>query len=322
MTLGSLEKKPFGRWLWWLALVAFLCFIPLFAGTSWTSIATEILILGLAATALNVVFGPAGLVSFGHAAFYGLGAYTLILVLEMTPIPFWAAMLIAPIVAAIAALFVGWFCVRRIEIYFGLLTMAFGQLIWAIIHKWYDFTGGDRGIYTEGVPASILSIEHYYYFAFAIVVVCIIILRLIWYSPFGRSLQAIRENRERAGFIGINIRGYSLVGFVISAFFTGIAGALYAGFSHTAFPDYASFMKSGEFMFVCLLGGMHSFMGPMFGTLLYTAMHEILIRFTEYWPMVFGIIIIALVIFMRGGVLGFLEDKYRVLRTKREGAAV
>ena len=229
--------------------------MPFLISEGWLSIVIEIMILMLAACALNVILGYGGMVSFGPAGLYAVGGYTTALLLTKTGIPFAIAMIAGPIAAGVAGVIVGWFCVRRTAVYFSLLTLAFSQIIWTIIFEWYGFTGGDNGIVGVPVPDFLMPIRHYYYFSLVIITVFLIILWKIVNSPFGKTLQAIRENPGRTKFIGINVRRYQLIAFVISSVFLGAAGTLFCGFSHSVFPDYAHWIKSTDMLIVCLLGG-------------------------------------------------------------------
>ena len=283
--------------------------LPFLISGGWLSIAIEILIMMLAACALNLILGYGGMVSFGPAGLYAVGSYTTALLLTKTGLPFAAAMIAGPIAAGIAGGIVGWFCVRRTAVYFALLTLAFSQIIWTIIFEWYGFTGGDNGI--VGVPVSdlLMPVSHYYYFTLVIVTGLLILLWKIVNSPFGKTLQAIRENPGRTKFIGINVRRYQLTAFVISSVFLGAAGTLFCGFSHSVFPDYAHWVKSTDMLIVCLLGGIYNFGGPIIGSIVYILLSKLISSYTMYWLLFLGIIVVFLMLFMRGGIMGFISEK-------------
>jgi len=302
--------------LWKMALViilTFLLFLPSFLSLGNISLVIEMLILAVAACGLNLLMGYGGMVSFGPAGLYAIGAYTTALLIVKGKVVFSLAIIAGPIAAAIIGLLIGWFCVRLTHIYFALLTLAFSQIIHMIIFQWYSFTGGDNGIVNIRVPESLAPINNYYYFTLALTIICLAILRIIGQSSFGKALQAIRENPERAEFIGINVRRYQLAAFVISSFFLGVAGSLYCGFNRNVFPVYAHWVKGADIIVVCLLGGMYNFWGPLLGSILYVIFDKLTVSFTEYWPLVLGMIVVFLVLFMRGGVAGFLSAKYSAL---------
>jgi branched-chain amino acid transport system permease protein len=310
MQISFINKKQI-KIIGALLLTVGLLSLPFWADKSWISVITEVMILSVAVTALNMLIGYCGLVAFGHAAFYAVGAYTVALVITKTAIPFWVSFLAAPFVSAIIALIVGWFCLRLVEVYFSLLTVAFAQVIFYILFEWYSFTGGDQGIGGLPVPDLLMPVSNYYFFTLVITLICLGIMWLISRSPFGMSCQAIRENKERVSFVGIDVRKYELIAFVLSGFFIGISGALYASFARAAFPTYGNFLKSGEFILTCLLGGIFNFAGPLVGAFIFVVLDHIITGFTEYWAFVLGIILIVICLFLRGGVVGYITDKYQ-----------
>ena len=293
------------------AAFAVFAILPLFIGEGYISLVNEMLILALAACGLNLMLGYAGMVSFGPAGLYAVGAYTTGLILYYTKIPFGLALIAGPVMAGIVSVVVGWFCVRLTHVYFSLLTLAFSQIIHTIIFEWYGFTKGDDGIVDIPVPEFLASITNYYYFSLIIVCICLALLWMIINSPFGKTLQALRENPERTEFIGIYVRRYQLAAFVLSGFFLGVAGALFCGFNKNVFPDFADMMKSTEMLVVCLLGGVYHFLGPIAGSIVYMFLDKLISNFTQYWPLTLGLVIIALLIFMRGGIVGFISEKVK-----------
>lgn len=293
----------------WLFAMGILLFsLPFLISPSWVSMATEMLIIALAGVALNLMLGYTGMVSFGAAGLYAVGAYTTAILLARYHVSFVWAMLAAPVLAGIAGLIVGWFCVRRSAVYFALLTLAFAQIIWTIIFTWYDFTGGDNGIVNIPLP-DFFSLTNSYYFTLVIVAVCIGVLWMIVHSPFGKTLQAIRENPGRTEFIAIHVRRYQLAAFVISSTFLGIAGSLFCVFSGSAFPEYAHWTKSKDMLVVCLLGGFYNFTGPVVGSVVYIMLSKMIAKHTMYWMFFLGVIIVFLVLYMRNGIIGFLTEK-------------
>jgi len=302
-----------------LALVVFLA-LPAFISEGWISLVNEMLILALAACGLNLMLGYAGMVSFGPAGFYAVGAYATALILINTKLPFALAFAAGPLIAGLSAIIIGWFCVRLTQVYFALLTLAFAQIIHTIIFEWYGFTKGDNGIVDIPIPQILKSITHYYYFSFIIIVLSLILLWLIIKSPFGKTLQAMRENAQRAESIGINVRLYQLSTFVLSGFFLGIAGSLFCGFNKNVFPNYAHWGKSTEMLVVCLLGGIYNFFGPIVGSIVYLFLDKVITAHTQYWPLVLGLIIIILLLFLRGGIAGFIAERLTFRQRRGESA--
>ena len=294
----------------WLVLaLAISVVLPLVVGVFWVHVLTEILIMGLFATSFNLLFGYMGQLSFGQAAYYGVGAYTTALMITKASIPLPLCMVASVLMAGLWALIFGYFCVRLTGIYFAILTMAFGQLVFYIIFQWYSFTGGDNGI--QGIPAPTLLQDAYayYYFTLALVIAALIVMRFITNSPFGYTMRAIRDNSDRTRFIGINIRRYMLINFVIAGMFAGLAGSLWAPFNRSIAPDLANWAHSGIPVFMAVIGGPLGFFGPLVGSVVYTFLSAFVTGFTEYWPIVIGIIIIFIVLFLPGGILGTFQQK-------------
>jgi len=310
------KRRDLGTTIGLIAALAFFAALPLFIGPGWISIVNEMLILGVAACGLNLILGYTGMVSFGPAGLYAVGAYTTALLLVYTKIPFGLTLIAGPLIAGIASVIVGWFCVRLTRVYFSLLTLAFSQIIHTIIFEWYGFTGGDDGIVEIRVPEFLDSITNYYYFSLIIVVVCLALMWMIVNSPFGKTLQALRENPERTESIGIHVRRYQLSAFVLSGFFLGVAGSLFCGFNKNVFPDYAHWMKSAEMLVVCLLGGVYNFLGPVAGSIVYMFLDKLITSHTQYWPLVLGLVILALLIFLRGGIVGFIAERVAIARQR------
>lgn len=297
----------------------FLLVLPLFMNLGWVSLINEMLILGLAACALNLMFGYAGMVCFGPAGFYAIGAYTTALLLLYTKVPISIALICGPILAGIVSVVVGWFSVRLTHVYFALLTLAFSEIIHTIIFEWYELTRGDDGIVDIPVPKILMPITNYYYFSLLIIIIALAIMWRIVKSPFGKTLEAIRENPERIEFLGINVRWYRLKAFIISGIFLGLAGSLFCGFNKNVFPAYSDMVKSTEILVVCLLGGYFYFFGPIVGSVVYIFLDKIVTSQTEYWPLILGIIIIGLLLFLRGGIVGFIAERFREVKGKDGG---
>ena len=281
--------------------------VPLALPHFYLLLATEIVIMGLFAVAFNLLLGYGGMVSFGHAAFYGFGAYVCGLLLKKAGAPFAVAFLAAPLLSAILALAVGFLCIRLTRIYFSMLTLAFSQIVWAVALKWYDLTGGDNGLVAIPVPAPLAGPRAFYLFATGCAGLAAWLLWRLVNAPFGRTLLAIRENAERAEFVGLHVRRVQLTAFVISGGVAGLAGALFSLFSRGAFPDYAFWTKSAEVLLMTLLGGPYAFLGPALGAAILIVLNSVVTSFTEYWPVVLGAILLVLIYVFPGGVMRLLR---------------
>ena len=241
----------------------------------WTLFLTEVFIWSLFAVAFNLLMGYTGMISFGQAAYLGIGGYTAGLLLKkISGFPFALGLISAPIGGALAALIIGYFCIRRTHIYFAILTLAFGHIIFLICFKWYDFTGGDNGLIGIPIPEWIKEPTFSNYYKF-VLVICLISIYLLWRivnSPFGKTLSAIRENPERADFIGVNVKRYQLYAFMVAGFFSGLAGALIMINERSIYPDLAHWTQSTQVLLMTLLGGVYTFFGPIIGALLLLTM--------------------------------------------------
>lgn len=277
------------------------------SGEFWIWVTTEMIIMALFATSLNLILGFGGMVSFGHAAFFGVGAYTVALLMKKAGVSLIPALIAAPLVAGATAAVIGWFCVRLIGLYFAILTLAFGQLIYMIAFQWYTFTGGDDGIH--GIPKpEFLGPTNYYLLCLIIFLVCFLVMRMIVNSSFGLSIRLTRENLERAKFIGLNVRRYQLINFIIAGFFAGIAGGLFTELNRFAQTEFMHWSKSGDAIFACLVGGMYSFVGPAIGSSVLIFLHIILQQIhqslVEVWAIILGLILLCVVLFAPEGLVG------------------
>jgi branched-chain amino acid transport system permease protein len=279
-------------------------------GQFWIWVSTEMVIMALFATSLNLILGFGGMVSFGHAAFFGVGAYTVALLMKKAGINLFVALVAAPCLAAVAAAIIGWFCVRLIGLYFAILTLAFGELLYMIAFQWYTFTGGDDGIH--GIPKpEFLDPTNYYLMCLIIFLICFLVMRMILNSSFGLSIRIIRENLDRAKFIGINVRRYQLINFIIAGFFAGIAGGLFTELNRFAQTEFLHWSRSGDAIFACLVGGMYSIIGPAIGSTVLIFLHIILQQIhqslVEIWAMLLGLILLGVVLFTPEGLVGLFK---------------
>jgi branched-chain amino acid transport system permease protein len=269
-----------------------------------------IFVTALVAMSLNMVVGHGGLFQFHHGAFYGVGAYTVALMLTKTSLPIWVGFVAAPIVAALVGLLIGAFCVRLTRLYFGMLQISLGSLLWAIAFRWYSLTNGDDGIHGITMPSFISSQNSAYYFVLIVVSICLILMYILFKSPFGETLQAIRDNPERCEAIGINVRRHQLVAIVIATFFAGIAGVLFVVVEGSVFPDLMFWVFSLEIFIMCLLGGWFTFAGPILGAAIMVSLRTFVGIYTEYWTLILGIILILLIFFLPEGVWGYIMEKF------------
>jgi branched-chain amino acid transport system permease protein len=305
-----------GNWIAGAIVTAMLFALPFVlaqlgrTGEYWIWVTTEMIISALFAMSLNLILGYGGMVSFGHAAFFGVGAYTVALLMKKAGAPLYLALLAAPVVAAFAAAIIGWFCVRLIGLYFAILTLAFGQLLYMVAFQWYTFTGGDDGIH--GVPRpEFLGPVNYYLLCLILFLVCFLIMRMIVNSSFGLSIRTIRENMDRASFIGINVKKYQWINFIIAGAFAGLAGGLLAELNRFAQTEFLHWSKSAEPILASLVGGMYSILGPAIGStvliFLKIVLQQLHKSMVDLWAIILGGILLLVVLFAPGGLVGIYQ---------------
>ncbi len=291
-----------------LGILAFLLASPLFLSRFYIYFLALILVTGLLATSLNMVLGFGGMYQFHHAVFYGVGAYSVALMLTKTSLPAFVGFIVGPVVASALAVLMGLICVRLSKLYFGMLQLSLGSLVWALVFRWYSFTGGDDGIHGIPLPAIISSINTSYYFTLIVTGICLVLMYTIINSPFGRIFQAIRDNPERSESIGVNVKLHQLVGQAVAGFFAGVAGVLFVAVEGSVFPDLMFWTLSLEILIMCLLGGWFTFLGPMLGAAIMVTLRTVVGVYTEYWTMVLAIILMLLIYFLPQGVLGYFLE--------------
>lgn len=280
---------------------------------------------GLLAMSLNLLIGYSGLVSFGHAMFFASGAYAFGLAMQSGKFSIPAAFALAILFTATLALIVGAICVRLNEIYFAFLTLAFQMLFYNVILGWVSFTGGDQGL-MGGIPRpKFLGIDladrtQLYVFCSVAFIVCIALLRQIVTSPFGYTLRLIRDNQERAAFLGINVPVVKLACFVMSACIAAVGGILLALFVSGAYPNFGFWTTSGEAIFMIMLGGSNVFVGPLVGTVILRLLNDIAVSYTTHTDLVLGIVILALVLGLRKGPLDLLAERWENRRQAKAQA--
>jgi len=281
---------------------------------------TSLFAFGLLATSLNLLIGYTGLVSFGHAAFFAFGGYTFGLLLQWegftlglggfsVPVAFLAALF----GTALYALVIGAICVRLSEIYFAFLTLAFQMFLYSVIISWVDLTGGDQGL-MGGIPRPLflgidLADQHDRFVVCAVLfVLCLVVLRVVTESPFGYSLRMVRDNPQRAAFLGINVFRVKLISFVVAATIAGVGGVILALFTSGAYPEWAFWAQSGEAIFMIMLGGITVFLGPVLGAAALRLLNDVVQSYTTHSEIVIGLVILLVVLGLRRGVLDFIKD--------------
>jgi branched-chain amino acid transport system permease protein len=267
-------------------------------------IGTEILAFILFAASLHLLWGYGGMVSFGHAAYFGLGAYGAALGLVKAQLAMPVAFLLGPLVAAAAAAVFGVFCVRLTSIYFAMLTLAFAQIAYTVVFQWYGFTGGDNGLLGVWPPPWLAGPARYYLFALAVAAAGVALLFWVTQSPLGLTLRAIRENPRRAEAVGIDVRLHQWAAFVLAGLVAGLAGAVYVFQKGSAFPNYLSVERSIEPLVMILLGGVGSFLGPVLGAGAFTLLDTLVTKYLHYWGAVLGAVLTGLVVLFPHGLLG------------------
>jgi branched-chain amino acid transport system permease protein len=289
-----------------LALAAF----PLVAGDYSLVLLTDILVFALFAVSLHFIMGPGGMLSFGHAAYFGLGAYGAGLALLRLGLPMELALACGPLAALAGALLFGWFCVRLSGVYLAMLTLAFAQIVWSVAFQWDALTGGSNGLVGTWPAAWLSSRPAYYYLTLVLCLAGIVLLWRMLYSPFGYALRAVRDSPLRADAIGIDLRTIQWSGFVVAGVFSGLAGGLYAFSKGSISPETLSVPRSVDGLVMVLLGGVQTLTGPAWGAALFTWLEDSLSRGFEYWRGAMGAVILLLVLAFPQGLAGFLKERF------------
>ena len=300
----------------WAALLAAPYWMPFVGG--YTALGTRVLVLALAAMSVNFLLGFTGVLSFGHAAWFGLGAYGAGLALKFvapsTPLSILAGMMLAGIAGGL----LGALIVRRRGVYFAMVTIAFGQVFYYIAFQWSSLTGGDdglRGFSRQPLDFGLFTIDilsnadAFYYFVLFFFALVVGVMALILRSPFGRAMLAIRENERRARFLGIAVERHIWIVFTLSCFFIGVAGALYALTNNFADPRGLHYSQSGDFVIMAVMGGMRTFWGPLLGAAVFVVLQDYLSSVTINWMSFIGLLFVLVVLFFPRGLLGFVRHK-------------
>jgi len=274
------------------------------------------LIFAIAGLGFNLLLGYTGLLSFGHSAYFGVGAYAVAFMVKYLHVQSMELFLLGTIVASllVTSLF-GYVCVRYTRIFFSILALALSQVLWSLAFKFFWVTGGTDGlrvptpkllgVATPDSEDKIHFLSHgYYYYVLVVFLLCVALMWVIVHSPFGKALQAIRDNETRARFVGIRIQRYRFIAFLVSGVFTGIAGALWVPLNGLTTPDILYWPFSGEIVFMTVLGGFRNFTGPIVGAVAYNYLKDFAVGFTVYWQSVMGVVLVVLVLVLPTGIVG------------------
>lgn len=309
-----IREAPMGLKLLGVAALALAVVLPPFLGDYTVSVLTEIALFVLFAASLHFIMGPGGMASFGHAAYFGLGAYGAALAAKFFLAPMAVGLVLAPLVAGLAGIVFGYFCVRLSGVYLAMLTLAFAQICWSVTFQWVEVTGGDNGVLGVWPPDWARGKLTFYYLSLLLCLALTLLLRRVIRSPLGYALRAGRDSPLRAEAIGIDVMRVQWAGFVVAAAAAGVAGGLFAYLKGSVFPTYISIPKSVDALLMVLLGGVQTVSGPIVGAVIYAGLHEHLVRVTEYWRLVLGLVIVVLVLAFPQGLAGFAAQRWESRR--------
>jgi branched-chain amino acid transport system permease protein len=308
-----------------------LALLPFYIGLYQVQLLTYGLIAAITALGFNLLLGYTGLLSFGHSAFFGIGAYSVAFLLRDAGIHSMELYILigVPIASLMSALF-GYICVRHTRIFFGILTLALSQVLYSLALKLFWITGGTDGLRVPrptllagtltftGGGAYQRFVHAYYYYVLAAFALCVVIMWVIVHSPFGKALQAIRDNETRARFLGLRIRRFRWISFLVSGTFTGLAGILWVPLNGLTTPEILYWPFSGDIVFTALLGGFRNFTGPIVGGLLFTYLKAYAVATTEYWQLLLGVVLVLLVLVLPTGIVGALSAMVNKLRPQEK----
>ena len=311
------------------AALVVLVLLPPFIGVYQTQLLTYGLIAAIAALGFNLLLGYTGLLSFGHSAFFGIGAYSVAFLARDAGIHSMELYILVglPISALLSALF-GYICVRHTRIFFGILTLALSQVLYSLAYKLFWVTGGSDGLRVprptllaglvgfSGSGSYQRFVDAYYYYVLAMFAVCVVVMWVIVHSPFGKALQAIRDNEVRAAFLGLRISRFRWVAFLISGTFTSLAGILWVPLNGLTTPEVLYWPFSGEIVFTALLGGFRNFSGPIVGGIVFTYLKTYAVATTEYWQFLLGVVLVLLILVLPTGIVGAVSKLTDKLKAK------
>lgn len=312
----SIKARGLEFWASIFIIVA-LAVLPLFTSSRMVfDYIIRLAAFGIFATSLNLLVGYGGMVSFGHAMFFGTGAYAFGLLVQKGGVSIPVAIAGSILICAALALVIGAICVRLKEIYFAFLTLAFQMLVYSVILTWTSLTGGDQGL-MGGIPRTPfwgINLGDYinlYWFSCFLAVVCLLLMRHLLKSPFGYTLRMVRDNAHRAQFLGVDVWRVRLYAFVVAGCFAGVGGVIMALFVSGAFPEFTYWTMSGEGIFMIMMGGIHNFLGPLVGAGLLLLFNDLIGRVTEYHGAVLGVIVLLFALGFRRGVTDFIVQLFR-----------
>jgi branched-chain amino acid transport system permease protein len=314
-----------------IPILAVLVALPKFVDTYQTQLLTYGLIYAIAGLGFNLLLGYTGLLSFGHSAYFGLGAYSAAIMVKYFGVGsieiyiLGGLLIIGPVTAAF-----GYVCVRHTRIFFGILTLALSQVLWTLAYKFFWVTGGTDGLRVpfanltllgglvnfKGRDAYQVFTQNYYYYVLFLFCICTILMWVIVHSPFGKALQAIRDNETRAQFLGVRIKQYRWFAFLLSGSFTGLAGILWVPLNGLVTPDILYWPFSGEIVFMTVLGGFRTFTGPIVGAVVFNYLKVYAVASTAYWQMLLGIVLVLLVLALPTGIVGTLSRLFGKFRKR------
>jgi len=310
------KRSPLKIVAWAVPIAVVLLVLPYLVDPYQSILLAYGLAMAIAVLGFNLLLGYTGLLSFGHSAYFGVGAYAVAFMVKYLHVQSMELFLLGAIVASVlvTALF-GYVCVRYTKIFFSILTLALSQVLWSLAFKFFWVTGGTDGlrvptpkllgvVTSEGEDKIHFLAHGYYYYVLVVFILCVALMWLIVHSPFGKALQAIRDNETRARFIGIRIRRYRFVAFLVSGVFTGIAGALWVPLNGLTTPDILYWPFSGEIVFMAVLGGFRNFTGPIVGAVVFNYLKTYAVGFTVYWQAFMGVILVVLVMVLPTGLVG------------------
>jgi len=328
LSAPDVRRSPVRIALWAVPIVAILAVLPWVMDSYRTIQLAYGLIFAIAGLGFNILLGYTGLLSFGHAAYFGVGAYTVAFMVKYLHVQSMELFLLGTVAAAllVTSLF-GYVCVRYTRIFFSILTLALSQVLWSLAFKFFWVTGGTDGLRvpTPKLLGAVVESEDkihflshaYYYYVLVVFAVAVAVMWLIVHSPFGKALQAIRDNETRARFVGIRIRRYRFVAFLLSGVFTSIAGALWVPLNGLVTPDALVWTFSGEIVFMSVLGGFRNFTGPIVGAIVYNYLKDFAVGFTVYWQTLMGVVLVVLVVTLPTGIVGTAKLLVATARRRR-----
>jgi len=317
--LAFQRRSPLKVAIWAVPIALLLIVLPWAVDPYQTILVAYGLVMAIAVLGFNLLLGYTGLLSFGHSAYFGVGAYAVAFLVKYLHVQSMELFLVGAVLAsALVTVMFGYVCVRYTRIFFSILTLALSQVLWSLAFKFFWVTGGTDGLRVptptllgvanpEGGDKIQFLTHRYYYYVLVVFTLCVAVMWLVVHSPFGKALQAIRDNETRAQFVGIRIRAYRFVAFLLSGIFTGIAGALWVPLNGLTTPEILYWPFSGEIVFMAVLGGFRNFTGPIVGAVVFNYLKTYAVGFTVYWQALLGTVLVVLVMVLPTGIVGTVQ---------------